>query len=217
MSTPTHSTERMNLRRTGTVSGLWVIAAVCAWFSSAHAADLVVIVSFSGQPGPTRPLGYVLQPNGMLPIGPPVSDPRREAVIEVFAAQAQTPRPDLRSLVRAPPQTQTLTILGQRFLSHLLLLAQDGVLLLRNDDTTEHTVELVPALVRWPSVRLGPKETVSLRMPQADTLKLSLRTQPFEQATVYAPPHPAMHLALGPTRTMGVARFDVPPGRYRLR
>ncbi len=181
------------------------------------AEPLRVIVSFAGQPAPTRPLGYFLRPNGILPIAPPSPDPRREAVLEVLPAPG-SPKLPAPSFAGAPlPDKLSLRILGQRILPRLALLAPGGVIELANEDHLPVTVELSPALPGQPSIQLAAGQTQKIPAPPSGELSLLVREQPATPVRVLAPTHLATHLLLGEQGTMAVATLDVPAGKYQVR
>ncbi len=193
------------------------IAACLLGPSPSLAEPLRVIVSFAGHPAPTRPLGYFLRPNGILPIAPPSPDPRREAVLEVLP-DAGSPKLPVPSAIGAPlPVRQSLRILGQRILPRLSLVAPGGVIELSNEDQQSVTVELSPALPGQPSLRLAAGQTQKIPVPPSGDLSLLVREQPATLVRVLAPAHPAMHLVLGDQGTMAVATLDVPAGKYQVR
>lgn len=182
----------------------------------AHAVPLRAIVSFSGQPAPTRPLGYFLRPNGVLPIAPPSPDPRREAVLEVVPQSPSEKLSAEQAGIPPLPAQQTVRVVGQRLLPRLLLLAPGGELSLRNEDQRAVTVELSPALPGQPSILLQPGQVQTIR-PSSGELSLLLREQPSQAVRVLSPTHLATHLQLGEQGMMAVATLDVPPGRYVVR
>jgi len=183
----------------------------------AAAAPLRAIVHFQGQTAPTKPLGYSLRPNGILPLLPPSPDPRREAVLEVIPL-ATVPSALIASSGLAPlPKQQELRVFGQRLLPRMPLLSPGGELVLRNDDPAPVTVELLSALAGQVSLVLAPGEVRSFKLAQAGELSLLIRELPHAQATVLLPRHLATHLTLSEVGTMAVATIEVPPGRYRVR
>ena len=184
---------------------------------SAQAAPLRAIVAFSGQPAPSRPLGYFLRPNGILPIAPPSPDPRRETVLEVMPLAGSPKLLPERAGVPPLPTEQTVRVFGQRLLPRQLLLLPGGTLTLRNDDQRPVTVELSPALPGKPSILLLPGQAQSIRLSSAGELSLSLREQPSLPVHVLLPLHLATHLEVSEQGTMAVATLDVPPGRYVVR
>lgn len=183
----------------------------------AAAAPLRAIVYFQGQTSPTKPLGYSLRPNGILPLAPPSPDPRREAVLEVIPL-APAPSALVSSAGLPPlPKQQELRVFGQRLLPRVALLSPGGELVLRNDDQSPVTVELVPALAGQLSLVLAPGEVRSFKLAQAGELSLLIRELSQSQATVLLPRHLATHLTLSEVGTMAVATLEVPPGRYQVR
>ena len=165
-------------------------------------------LSLSGQPAPSRPLGYFLRPNGILPIAPPSPDPRRETVLEVMPLAGSPKLLPERAGVPPLPTEQTVRVFGQRLLPRQLLLLPGGTLTLRNDDQRPVTVELSPALPGKPSVLLLPGQAQSIRLSSAGELSLSLREQPSLPVHVLLPLHLATHLEVSEQGTMAVATLD---------
>lgn len=166
-------------------------------------------------PGSER-LGYVRLPNGVLPIAAPSLEARGEPLLLLEPDPAPTEPSDTDAAGTVGEVEQRLY--GMRLLPSVLLLKPGARVVLRNDDRQPVTLRCpeVPTLLPGAAIEPGARITVTLPPSLPPRLSLTSPDYPHLRGLWLAPRGAAARLALGDQGAVGVAKLDVPAGRYRM-
>jgi hypothetical protein len=186
------------------------------WDSRATAAPVHAIVHFRQGLGAiadsnrgTR-LGYVRVQNGVLPIAPPLQDPRADAVLVLESPAGLEATP-------AGPMTAEVKLYGLRLSPAVSLLAPGATVILRNEDRLPVTLRCPgnPALL--PSSPLQPGAKLAVTLPGGGEFLIDSPEYPHLRGLLLAPHGVASRLTLSEFGTVGVAQLDAPPGAYQAK
>jgi hypothetical protein len=160
-------------------------------------------------------LGYVRLPNGVLPIAPPPLDPKADALLlidPVGAEPAATPLP----ASEGPKEAAEQRLYGMRLLPPLLLVKAGAKVALRNDDRQPVSLRCVEAPALLPSEPLAPGAQITVTVPAGETLTITSPDYPHLRGLWLSPRGLATRLSVGDQGSVGVAKLDLPEGRYQL-
>jgi hypothetical protein len=171
------------------------------------------IVHLRPENPPPKPTGYVYMVNGVLPIAPPLRDPRLDAVLVMEPTE---PRPPAQAAA-PPPLPVEVLLYGARFLPEVIVAAPGAQIIFRNDDRRPVTLLCQQAKEMFPSTPLPPGSRLAVLPPGPGQYELRSVEYPHLQATLLVPRGPASHLSFGSLGEVGVAQFDVPEGNYQAK
>lgn len=210
---------------------LWLAPAVLlglcsqAGIRSAAGAPVHAIVYF-GSSGPSSTaaaveegagasdrLGYVRLPNGVLPIASPAVDPKADALllIEPIGGDA-TALPTSELAKEAADQR----LYGMRLVPAVLMVKAGTRVSLRNDDRQPVSLRCAESPALFPSEALQPGAQITITAPAAETLTITSPDYPHLRGLWLSPRGVSTRLAVGDQGTVGVAKLDLPEGRYQL-
>jgi hypothetical protein len=175
------------------------------------AALVHAIVHLRPENPPAPPLGYVHTVNGVLPIAPPLHDPRLDAVLVLEPSEVGRLVPPLST---APVEVR---IYGGRALPEIITAAPSGQVIFRNDDRRPLTLQCPQARELFPSAALPPAATLGIKPPSPGQFELHSFEYPHLRATLLVTPGAATRLAWSSYGQVGVAQLDVPEGTYKAR
>jgi hypothetical protein len=157
-------------------------------------------------------LGYVRVQNGVLPIAPPLQDPRADAVLVLELPAGLEPPP-----TPAGPMTAEVKLYGLRLSPAVSLLAPGATVILRNEDRLPVTLRCPghPALL--PSGPLQPGAKLAVTLPGGGEFLLDSPEYPHLRGLLLAPHGVASRLTLSEFGTVGVAQMEAPPGAYQAK
>jgi hypothetical protein len=174
------------------------------------AALVHAIVHLRPENPPAPPAGYVHMVNGVLPIAPPLRDPRLDAVLVLEPAAATRTTPP-------PPSTVEVRIYGARSLPEIIIASPDSQVIFRNDDRRPLTLSCANAKELFPSAPLPPGSRLAVTAPGPGQYELRSLEYPHLQATLLVARGPASHLQFSPYGQVGVAQLEAPEGAYKAR
>ncbi|MFO0577757.1 MAG: hypothetical protein U1A78_27435 [Polyangia bacterium] len=189
------------------------------YFGRAAAGPDAGAAASAPAPGGER-LGYVRLPNGVLPIAAPSLDARGEPLLLLEPEPAPTQPADAPAdaPVAGAAAEAEQRLYGMRLLPSVLLLKPGARVILRNDDRQPVTLRCpeVPALLPGAAIEPGARITVTLPPSLPPRLSLTSPDYPHLRGLWLAPRGAAARLALGDQGAVGVAKLDLPAGRYRM-
>ena len=159
-------------------------------------------------------LGYVRVQNGILPIAPPLQDPRVDAVLVLEPPVALEPP----AADPVPPGTTVeIKLYGLR-LSPAVVLVPPGVpVILRNEDRLPITLRCLREPSLLPSTPLSPGAKLAVTLPSRGEFVIDSPEYPHLRGLLLAPRGIATRLTLSEFGTVGVAHLEVPPGAYQAK
>lgn len=163
--------------------------------------------------GASDRIGYVRLPNGVLPIAPPAVDPKADALllIEPIGGDASglpTSEP--------PKEATEQRLYGMRLAPAVLLVKAGTKVSLRNDDRQPVSLRCAEAPTLFPSDALQPGAQVTVTAPASETLTITSPDYPHLRGLWLSPRGVSTRLAVGDQGSVGVAKLDLPEGRYQL-
>lgn len=174
------------------------------------AALVHAIVHLRPENPPAPPLGYVHTVNGVLPIAPPLHDPRLDAVLVFEPAEPGRQVP--------PPATPVeVRIYGGRALPEIISASPTSQVNFRNDDRRPLTLHCPQAKDLFPGTALPPGATLGVRPPGPGQFELRSFEYPHLRATLLVTPGAATRLTWSSFGQVGVAQLDLPEGTYKAR
>lgn len=174
------------------------------------AALVHAIVHLRPENPPAPPLGYVHTVNGVLPIAPPIHDPRFDAVLVLEPVEAGRTVP--------PPSAPIeVRIYGGRALPEIITAAPSSQVTFRNDDRRPLTLHCPEAKDLFPGTALPSASTLGVRPPGPGQFELRSVEYPHLRATLLVTSGAATRLAWSSFGQVGVAQLDVPEGTYKAR
>lgn len=186
---------------------------------------------------PAPPSGYVYMGNGVLPIGPPLHDPRPDAVLVLDspsvksipsaaaddppgddppAAAAQAAPADAAAPAAKAKGEVEVRLYGARTLPEVIVAAPGTQVSFRNDDSRAVTLRCrqAPELFGGP---IAPGTRVTVAAPRPGEFELHSVEYPHLRATLIVPRGPVARLSWSSLGEIGEARLNVPPGSYLAR
>lgn len=156
-------------------------------------------------------LGYVRVQNGVLPIAPPLQDPRADAVLVL-----EPPVGLQASVTPAPAATEPIEVklYGLRFSPAVVLAAPGAKVVLRNEDRLPVTLRCASDKTLIPSAPLQPGAKLTITLPSHGEFVIDSPEYPHLRGLLLAPRGIASRLTLSEFGTVGVAHVDAPPGVY---
>jgi hypothetical protein len=174
------------------------------------AALVHAIVHLRPENPPAPPLGYVHTVNGVLPIAPPLFDPRFDAVMVLEPTDGRTLPPPSLSPVE-------VRIYGGRIVPEIITASPTSQLTFRNDDRRPLTLSCPQARELFPSEALPSASALGVRPPGLGQFELRSFEVPHLRATLLVTRGAATRLAWSAYGQVGVAQLDVPEGPYKAR
>ncbi len=162
----------------------------------------------------TAKLGYVRLQNGVLPIAPPLADPRVDAVLVL------EPPAGLAPPVTPPVPAGTsieVKLYGLRFLPAVVLVPPGVSVILRNEDRLPVTLRCPSNTALLPSTPLAPGSKLAVTLPGHGEFVIESPEYPHLRGLLLAPRGIASRLTLSEYGTVGVAQLDVAPGTYQAK
>jgi hypothetical protein len=158
-------------------------------------------------------LGYVRVRNGVLPIAPPLQDPRADAVLVLEPPVGLEPP----AAPPAAPTTSEVKLYGLRLSPAVAVVAPGATVILRNEDRLPVTLRCVgnPALL--PSSPLQPGAKLAVTLPGGGEFVIDSPEYPHLRGLLLAPRGVASRLTLSEFGTVGVAQVEAPPGAYQAK
>jgi hypothetical protein len=175
------------------------------------AALVHAIVHLRPENPPAPPLGYVHMVNGVLPIAPPLNDPRLDAVLVL---EPTDPSQKVPPISTAPVEVR---IYGGRMLPEIIAATPTSQVTFRNDDRRPLTLACPQAREMFPTEPLPPAANLGISPPGLGQFELGSFEYPHLRATLLVTHGGATRLAWSSYGQVGVAQLDVPPGRYKAR
>lgn len=157
----------------------------------------------------TAKLGYVRVQNGVLPIAPPLQDPRVDAVLVLeppVGLQSAPPPPS--------PAAIEVKLYGLRLSPAVVLAAPGATVILRNEDRLPVTLRCPSDKTLLPSTPLLPGAKLAVTLPGTGEFVIDSPEYPHLRGVLLAPRGIASRLTLSEFGTVGVAQLDAPPGAY---
>lgn len=195
-------------------------AALCLGATRVAAAPVHAIVHFRQGLGAladtSRParLGYVRVQNGVLPIAPPLQDPRADAVLilEPPAGLAASAAP--AAAASAPLE---LKLYGLRLLPPVVLATPGATVVVRNEDRLPVTLRCESDKMLLPSTPLQPGAKLAITLPSVGEFVIDSPEYPHLRGLVLVPRGLASRLTLSEFGTVGVAHLEAAPGVYQAK
>ena len=159
-------------------------------------------------------LGYVRVQNGVLPIAPPLLDPRIDAVL-VLESPAGLDPPAVDPLPAGT--TVEVKLYGLRLSPAVVLVPPGVAVVLRNEDRLPVTLRCPSAPSLLPDTPLQPGAKLSLTLPSHGEFVLTSPEYPHLRGLLLAPRGIASRLTLSEFGTVGIVQLDVPPGAYQAK
>jgi hypothetical protein len=179
-----------------------------------RAAPLQAIVHLRPENPPAERRGYAFLVNGVLPIAPPLHDPRQDALLVLEPIDGTPPRP-LPPGALPPVEVR---IYGARAIPTVIAVSTPGpTVSFHNEDrrplrlACPQTGELVP------SASLEPGGRLVVTPSEAGEFELTSPDLPHFQATLLVSRGYVSRFEWSPLGEVGVARLDLPPGSFRAR
>lgn len=196
-------------------------AALCLGATRVAAAPVHAIVHFRQGLGAladtSRParLGYVRVQNGVLPIAPPLQDPRADAVLilEPPAGLAASAAP-AAAAASAPLE---LKLYGLRLLPPVVLATPGATVVVRNEDRLPVTLRCESDKTLLPSTPLQPGAKLAITLPSVGEFVIDSPEYPHLRGLVLVPRGLASRLTLSEFGTVGVAHLEAAPGVYQAK
>lgn len=174
---------------------------------------------------PRPPLGYLRLPSGVLPIAPPLFDPRPESMVLLLPLDALPPGG--ATVAKPPAEPVELKVFGQRVSPAQVVVAVGTQIAVRNDDRLTYTLGPVrptagaaekppSAAPLFEKTALPPGERVTATVTEPGEHPFAAKDQPHVTGLVVGLRHgeQASRVELSTSLETGTARFDVPAGRY---
>lgn len=172
------------------------------------------IVQLRPENPPAPPVGYVQTVNGVLPIAPPLRDPRLDAVLVL--EPAEEPNGSQAALLAAAAPID-VRLFGTRLQPAVIVAAPGRQIVFRNDDRRPVTLFSRQLRELLPSTPLSPGAGVSITAPGAGQYDIGSVEYPHLVGTLLVPRGPASRLEWSNLGELGVAWLDVPAGTYHAR
>lgn len=216
---------------------LWLAPAVLLGLCSqsairpAAAAPVHAIVYFgssgtssgaAAEEGASDRIGYVRLPNGVLPIASPAVDPKADALVLIDPIGPIGPLGSSGGDANALPASEAAKesaeqrLYGMRFAPAVLLVKAGTRVSLRNDDRQPVSLRCAEAPSLFPSEPLQPGAQITITAPAAETLTITSPDYPHLRGLWLSPRGVSTRLAVGDQGSVGVAKLDLPEGRYQL-
>lgn len=201
-----------------------------------------VIVHMRPENPPAPPAGYVYMVNGVLPIGPPLRDPRPDAVLVLDSptvdssarpspasddsaatdessgiAGAGAPDPAATAVPPSSAPPIEVRLYGARTLPEVIVAPAGTQVIFRNDDRRPVTLRCRQAPELFPHPALAPGTRLAVTAPRPGEFELRSVEYPHLRATLIVPRGPAARLTWSSLGEVGEARLNVPPGNYLAR
>lgn len=156
-------------------------------------------------------LGYVRVQNGVLPIAPPLQDPRADAVLVL-----EPPVGLQGSMPPAPAASEPIEVklYGLRFSPAVVLAAPGATVILRNEDRLPVTLRCRSDQTLLPGTPLQPGAKLTVTLPSHGEFVIDSPEYPHLRGLLLAPRGIASRLTLSEFGTVGVAHVEAPPGVY---
>jgi hypothetical protein len=189
--------------------------------AGAVAAPVHAIVHFrqglSALADTNRPakLGYVRVQNGVLPIAPPLQDPRADAVLMLEPPAGLAPSPAPAPMAGTP--AIEIKLYGLRLSPAVVLVPPGASVILRNEDRLPVTLRCASAPTLLPSTALQPGAKLAVTLPSRGEFAIDSPEYPHLRGLLLAPRGFASRLTLSEFGTVGVAHLEVPPGTYQAK
>ena len=160
-------------------------------------------------------LGYVRVQNGVLPIAPPLQDPRADAVLilEPPAGLASSAAP-AAAAASAPLE---LKLYGLRLLPPVVLATPGATVVVRNEDRLPVTLRCESDKTLLPSTPLQPGAKLAITLPSVGEFVIDSPEYPHLRGLVLVPRGLASRLTLSEFGTVGVAHLEAAPGVYQAK
>lgn len=157
-------------------------------------------------------IGYVRLPNGVLPIAPPAVDPKADALLLI------EPIGDGPALPASEPAKEALEqrLYGMRLAPPVLLVKAGTKVSLRNDDRQPVSLRCAEVPTLFPNEALQPGAQITITAPAAETLTITSPDYPHMRGLWLSPRGVSTRLTVGDQGSVGVAKLDLPEGRYQL-
>lgn len=156
-------------------------------------------------------LGYVRVQNGVLPIAPPLQDPRADAVLVL------EPPVGLQPSAAPPPAASEpieVKLYGLRFSPAVVLAAPGATVSLRNEDRLPVTLRCPSDQTLLPGTPLAPGAKLTITLPSHGEFVIDSPEYPHLRGVLLAPRGIASRLTLSEFGTVGVTHLEAPPGVY---
>ena len=184
--------------------------------SVASAAPLLAVVHFQPSTGEllestrTSRLGYVRTENGVLPIAPPLLDPRKDALLVLVPQGDKTPA----LTTPAAPTSVELRLYGLRILPAVSVVAAGATVTIRNEDRLPLTLRCPQAPSLLPKEPLPPGGKLQVTLPPGAEFTVESPDYPHLRASLLNPSGLATKLNISELGTVGLSRLDIPAGDY---
>ncbi len=155
--------------------------------------------------------------NGVLPIAPPLRDPRLDAVLVLEPVGGSGSGAGRALSNAAPAASIEVRLHGARLLPAVILATAESQVVFGNDDRRPLTLLCAQAQELFPSTPLLPGVRLAVSPPGPGQFDLRSAEYPDLHATLLVPRGPASRLQWSPLGEIGEARFDVPEGIYQAR
>lgn len=175
------------------------------------AALVRAIVHLPPENPPAPPLGYVHTGNGVVPIAPPLHDPRNDAIIVLEPTAGPSAAPPAAS------QPVEVRIYGARVLPEIIVATPMSQIIFRNDDRRPMTLSCPQDKELLPTTPLPPGARLAVTPTSPGQFELRSAEYPHLLATLLVARGPASRLAFSAVGQLGVAQLDAPPGTYQAR
>lgn len=196
-------------------------AALCLGAARVGAAPVHAIVHFRQGLGAladtSRPakLGYVRVQNGVLPIAPPLQDPRADAVLIL------EPPAGLEASAAPPPAPASapleLKLYGLRLQPAVVLASPGDTVIVRNEDRLPVTLRCAGDKTLLPSTPLQPGAKLAITLPSVGEFIIDSPEYPHLRGLLLVPRGLASRLTVSEFGTVGVAHLEAAPGVYQAK